>query len=138
MDEVRAVAWWEYVQEVPRDVRKCRVLLRLLFDCHNLKSCKIRYGEELENHYCERCNYRQVESIEHVLFTCPGTVDLRRRLWEDVSTNCPQALYNELMVMTVEERTSFLLFGLGQYTREWQALYSAIVSYVYTLYISRK
>ena len=39
MNKSTLIAWWKYVQLKPGDTYKCRIIMRLLLDCHKLKTC---------------------------------------------------------------------------------------------------
>ena len=135
--EIQLLPWWEYTKKMPIDVRKCRIIIKLLLDCHMFKSCKYRYNNYAENPYCDMCEGRCIEDVDHVLFQCAGNEQLRCRLWAEVQAVCPPNLYRDLMDMTITNRSAFLLCGLGKFTPEWTDLYSSIANYIYSLYIER-
>ena len=137
MSKVSMLPWWQYVQANSVDVRKCRYIAKILLDCNLLKSCQYRYNSDVSDPYCDLCDTRSIEDIEHVLFRCTENNDERRRLWQNVKDNCPDPLYSDMMDMPIKDRVSFLLGGFSQFTLEWLPLYSAAVTFIHSLYMSR-
>ena len=139
MPVIKMLPWWEYTQMYPADVRKCRIIARLLLDCNELKYCKYRYKlDNVANPFCDFCDNRLVENAPHILFQCCENYNMRRGLWESIKCVCPETLLKEITCMSIDKRTSFILSGLGvNFVREWIPLYKAILYYVYTLYRSR-
>ena len=135
--KVSMLPWWHYCQFNSVDVRKCRCIVKILLDCNLLKACKYRQDNDISNPFCDYCDCRGQEDIEHVLFRCSENNEARRKLWLEIKEVCPEALYRDIINMPITERVAFLLGGLGQFTLEWLPLYTAIVKYIYTLYNTR-
>ena len=136
---VQLLSWWSYVQLKPQDAYKCRVIIRLLLDCHNLKSCQLRYKREgVTNALCAYCNHGQIETISHVLFSCQALSDLRQLYWNRVLENCPHRLVQEMNLMNLEQKTALLLSCFNNtFIDEWIPLYNAVVNFIYNLYKQR-
>jgi hypothetical protein len=139
LPNVQLLSWWEYVQANPTDTRKCRTVIKLLFDCHRLKSCLYRYKDNgINDPYCEYCDSRAIEDVQHIMFRCPENNDLRQELWKKIMEACPVTLYEDIMAMTISDKTTLFLSGLGNvYTQEWTPVYHAIAEYVHKIYYSR-
>ena len=133
------LAWWHFVQLKPSALFKCRIIMRLLLDCHNLKSCMVRHkGNEISNDLCEQCSLGTAENIQHILFECTRNDVQRKKLWFSVLNACPKALANDIERMDVKQKTAFLLTGLGNnFVKEWMYIYDQILDFVYSLYIDR-
>ena len=139
MPKIAPLSWWFYVQTNSGDLKKCRMIVRLLLGVHNLKSNRYKIDKEnVRDPYCEHCNYRSPENVSHVLFECSENDHLRVKLWQAVRETCPNTLNCEIESMSTDTKTSFLLTGLGNgFIKEWQATFKAIVDFIYVLYMSR-
>ena len=135
---IKQLPWWQYVQANPCEMTKCRSVIRLLFDCHSLKSCLFRYKcADVANPYCEYCDYRAVEDPHHVLFVCTENLEMRNRLWQEIRCTLPDAMGNEVDEMSIPNKLLFLLGGLGSYIPEWIDIYKSCVQYVHVIYNAR-
>ena len=95
---VKPLPWWQYVQARPCEMTKCGTVIRILFDCHNLKSCLFRYkSSDVTTPYCEYCDHRAVEDPHHVLFVCSENRDLRMELWQEIRCTLGVSLLQWLM-----------------------------------------
>ena len=138
LPNIKLLAWWQYAQVNPVDVKRCRTIVKLLFDCHGLKSCLYKYkNDSVDNPYCDFCNNRLIEDPQHILFQCPENYEMRRTLWLNVKDSCPDALYQDIMSMTITDRVTFLFSGLGGWMTEWQPLFKTCLQYIHLLYMSR-
>ena len=56
--------------------------MKLLLNCDCLKSCLFRYkNNNVNDPYCDLCNGRNVENVEHVMFRCSENANSRHELW---------------------------------------------------------
>lgn len=134
---ITMLTWWNYCQQSTINVRKCRTIVRILLDCHGLKSCRFRYNL-VADPICEHCDMRAIEDAEHVLFICKENHEARQRLWNQIVKQCPEQLSVELSSMTISEKMIFLFSGLGgAYIDEWIPIYSAVLNYIHELYVTR-
>ena len=130
------LGWWEYVQLNPSKTKKCRNIIRLLFDCHSLKSCKFRYKKAMDP-YCERCDGMLVENIEHIMFYCPANTQIRVETFEKLQGICPPAMYTDIVNLPISERTKFFLSGLNNsFIQEWNVIFDVLVDFVNRIYMS--
>ena len=133
------LSWWRFGQQCPSSIRKCRSIIRLLLECHQLKSCKFKYKNEgIHDPFCEYCDDRAVEDVEHVLFVCKENTEHRDKLWKRIVATCPNTLIQDMILMPVPIRTAFLLSGLGNsYVPEWKSLFIEVANYIHDLYSKR-
>ena len=133
---VKLSSWWHYAQCKPQDMYKCRVILRLLLDCHNLNTCQMRYKKkDIVTPACHLCNTGQAQNVSHVMFGCEAIQDLRLACWSKVQENLPRGLLQEINVMNNEQKAALLITGLNNsFTIEWLPLYDALANFIYVLY----
>ena len=129
--------WFRYLNENPQDFRKVRIMTKLLLNVHNLQACQQRYSSHVSNSaICTMCELGCVEDVEHVLFICPRYYKIRETYWNEVCSECPDGLLNDITQMTLRQKCSLFLNGLYVYTPEWLKLYTAIVNFVYYQYMA--
>ena len=120
------------------EMTKCRTVIRILFDCHNLKSCLFLYkSSDVTTPYCEYCDHRAVEDPHHVLFVCSENRDLRMELWQEIRCTLPIAMVNEVDDMSTQDKMLFLFSGLGNYVPEWMDIYKSCLQYIHVIYNAR-
>ena len=131
------LSWWKYVQSKPHSLFKCRTLIRLLLDCHELNSCKVKYkGSNVNSSMCNYCQKSSIEDVQHVLFECTAKEPKHDQLWSKVLKTCPSKLEKELMMMNSHDKTAFLLTGLNNsYMEEWVNIFEAVLDFVYETYL---
>ena len=127
--------WWEYVQHMPGECNKCRTIIRLLLDCHQLNVCTQRYDNG--NALCKQCNMGD-ESVTHILYECSANVMQRNLLWENVMRQSPNGMKICVNTMSNIEKTKFILSGLNNmYCHEWTLLYKAVSEFINEIYFTR-
>ena len=133
------LAWWSLAHQRPDLFKRCRIIVRLLLDCHKLKCCRVRYHEpDVVDSICELCTLHCSETVAHILFECPGNVDRREVLWNEIAKECPEKLLKEMGCMNSVKKTSFLLTGLNNtFIVEWTSLFEKIVQFIYNVYKER-
>ena len=135
--DIELLSWWEVGQQDPSMIRTLRTIVRLLLNCHSLRTCLFKYNRSMSP-LCDQCNMHKEEDVIHVLFVCPQNEDERNRLWSMVRDACSPALYRDIMNMSIEKRLSFMISGLNSnWVPEWKELYYAIAWYINTLYTAR-
>ena len=123
-------AWWEYAQANPIDTRKCRIVIRLLFDCHKLKSCRFKH-KECNDPVCDKCDQHAVEDPENIMFRCPADENDRQSMWTQLLDTCPKPLYEDIVKMAIKDRTTFFLGGMGNaFIVEWSHTYHVILEFI--------
>ena len=138
LPQIEIISWWRHAQENPAETKKCRSVMKLLLDCHQLKSCRYRHNEGASDPFCDYCQCRVIENPSHVLFECDGNADIRKDLWDKVIVCCPDALAQQMQTMTVNDKAGFILTGLGNsYIPEWTTLFKQLANYIHKLYITR-
>ena len=86
---------------------------------------------------CELCADHSQNDITHILFDCRFLDDIRNAQWQNVIDKCPSALSDSINVMSSKEKCSLLLSGLNcEFICEWYEMYSAILDFVYQVYMS--
>ena len=129
-----------YVQNDLKQLAKCFVIIRLLFGHHKLNSCLYRNkAEDVHTPICQMCDLYENETVEHLLFRCKKYDELRVTLWNEVLYHCPsESMYEYLTNMPRGKVTCLLLTGLNStYTHEWSDFFTAILQFVYKMYITR-
>ena len=127
-----AIVWWDIVQKMPNQCRKCRTITRLLLECHHLESCTQKYVST--SNICKHC-HTGIENLTHLFFECPENVIRRSVLREDFIKMCPNGLKNSINAMTNVEKTSLILSGLrANYFEEWIPIYCNIIDFIIILY----
>jgi len=133
------LAWWHYIQVKPGDMFKCRTIIRLILDCHGLKTCQLRYKQEgISNPLCEFCDINAPETIEHLLFECNFNVNTRQAGWEMLRQQCLPKLLDEMDRMNNSQKAKFILSGFGNgFVLECVNLYEVAATFVYVTYNER-
>ena len=76
---------------------------------------------------CRKCSNHQTETVQHVLFECPNTVEYRMLKWTDVKGVSLPNLINAIENMTALQKTTFVLNAFNcKYIQEWSVTYDAI------------
>ena len=137
--QIKFLSWWLYAQINPAEMHKCRVIAKLLLGCDQLKSRRYCYKQaDTRDPFCDYCDRRYLENASHLLFECAENEGLRVVMWQKVVEQCPPALLRDMMSLSAEDKTAFLLSGLcNTFINEWMPLYQAIANYIYKLYITR-
>ena len=119
------LAWWCYAMKIPWDIKKCRLIVKLILNSYRL-------GRQ----NCSFCVDGRQNSIAHILFECSHTEDTRVRLWGEFCKICPNQLKCELERMSAETRCKFLLNALNsKFVTEWIEVYSHALQYIYCVYM---
>ena len=137
--EVKMWSWWRYASSDPKHGKDIRTILKMLLNVHQLNSVTAHH-EHNSTPRCQFCDTGAVESVAHMLFACsdPETCVSRNRLWAVVKENGPNNLITEIELLSIEERTIFLLTGLNNtYTPEWSAWLDNVKSFLVQMYIKR-
>ena len=130
--------WWTHA--VGGQVRKCRLLMRLMIGEHGLQENRSRLtrGAGRETTTCQLCTMFESETVYHMLFVCPSLQVVRDTMWGHVRTAAPQALVVQMDNMLPKDRTVFIMSCFNScYIREWQPTYSAILDFVAAMYGQR-
>ena len=118
--------WWKYAKTCPWQVRKCRVITRLLLNSYRL-------GREM----CIFCNDGSPNDIAHILFDCRKLHNVRKDSWANIEVHCPLQLWRELNGMCSLNRSRFLLNAFNcDLICEWSDLYMDVVNFVYIMFTS--
>ena len=133
---IKMLGWWQYVQTRPMDTRRCRVAIRLLYDCHGLKSCRFKY-KNASDPYCEKCGNMAVEDPEHIMWYCDANIEIRQAMWDSIQVVSPPALYESMVNMDICDRTVFFLSGMmNTFTHEWSETLHTMLEFIERLYHS--
>ena len=120
------LAWWFYAKCCPWDVKKCRVIVRLLLNCYRL-------GKQR----CILCMDGNKNDVRHILFQCTSLMVKRSLLWANVISECPKQLGIEIENMDAEYRCKFILCALNcEFVAEWLQVYKSLMNFVYIMYSS--
>ena len=118
------LGWITFLNNNPNKAKHCRCIINLLLNVYRLG-----------NALCPLCHNHSLESIQHILFDCPHSENVRNNLWSVVLEACPRALALELKNMTIPSKTSFVLNAFNcNIVREWNQLYTNLCVFIYTLY----
>ena len=80
---------------------------------------------------CIKCSPDVINSIEHVMFQCQSTKELRELYWNDIIQVCPSQLLKEIVKLTLKERSKFIFNGFNSsYISEWNDLYNATAMFL--------
>ena len=83
---------------------------------------------------CNKCDLAAIDTIEHFMFDCPSTNNIRKIYWCCVIEACPNPLLCEMNIMSSRNLCKFILNGFNcNYVIEWNELYCAIASFVYNV-----
>ena len=140
MPSLETSAWWQYIQNVPRDRKKCVTIIRLFMCCSKLNMCLYRYtNNNIQSPLCNICSDYEEETIHHMLFRCKGLSHIRGTLWKKVIESCPSnRMKVEINSMSDRNKATFLLSGLhSSYVQEWITLFKAICDFIYFMYSTR-
>ena len=134
---IKEWVWWTFCnREHVRLQRKARTLACLLLG----ESCLLMDSNKMNKTgiICNLCDSGQPEDLAHLLFLCDHFKDLRHSLWRTVQTNAPEAMFNDINVMTPSQRTHFLMSGLGrEFVPEWDDLYESVLDFIVSMYKCR-
>ena len=86
---------------------------------------------------CQNCNLYEAETVDHILYRCthPNLMAVRESHDRKLRDCMLSTMYEDMMMMTGDQRVKLLLSGLGGgYIREWQNIYVRIAELVTTLY----
>ena len=124
IDQSKMWPWYTHASRYPEMYKLCITMMRLLV------------GVELENErrnvssYCICCADKLM-CAAHILFECPVILVRREISWEDVCSNAPQNLINDICKMNIEDRTCFILNGMNsRYLPEFAIFYNAVMRFV--------
>ncbi len=131
LDKQKVWVWWKVTRLVPSSVKAGVMMLRLLAGdrVHPSDDCRER---------CLLCNETVTEKITHILFMCDSNKAKRDLEWINVRNVMPQAMQQEIDVMSACDKSTFILSGLnseGSMVLEWLDLYVKILTYVKIIYI---
>ncbi len=126
--------WWIVCQRNPSLKRCCTIMMKLITGNHNLNTGRRQYVTNTTQ--CQICN-RAEDSVDHMLFICPGMVALRETMWQTVIGTMPTAMAADLEVMNSYQKVVFILSGLkSSYILEWNEIYVSLVKFVCAMYTS--
>ena len=75
---------------------------------------------------CLKCSPEVINSIEHVMFQCQSTKEIRELYLYNIIQVYPGQLLKEIVKMNLKERSKFILNGFNSnYIHEWNDLYNA-------------
>jgi len=107
--------WWQHAFRNTKYTRINRTIIRILLNVQ-------RYGFNM----CLKCNPEVINSIEHVMFQCESTKEIRELYWNNIIRVCPGQLLKEIVKMNLKDRSKFILNGFNSnYIHEWNDLYNA-------------
>jgi hypothetical protein len=137
MTKMELWSWWAFVQDNPHLMNSVKTLVKMLLNVHGLRSCTAKYDNSSPQ--CTECDSHTSQTVAHVLFDCDWLSEWRKKLWSGVVSRCPPGIVPQLLAMTSEEKTVFLLSGLhNAYVKEWSMLFEAILEFVTYLYWKAK
>ena len=117
------IPWWQHAFKNPAFARINRSLVRLLLNVD-------RSGFSL----CNKCDLAEIDTIEHFMFNCPSTNNIRKNYWCQVTMVCPYSLLCEMNNMPTRDLCEFILNGFYcNYVIEWNEVYCAIAAFVYNV-----
>ena len=113
--------WWRLAYVNPRTTYFVKTMVRVLLNV----SC-------LGFHACKYCGYETIDSLEHILFQCQGTVKSRRTYWKEVRRVCPVALFIELENMTDRDKSFYIINCFNSdLIGEWSEVYQCVGKFVH-------
>ena len=80
------LGWWVHAFENPCKSKSVTLLIRLVLnvDKHGTKTC-------------DKCQEFTCDSLDHILFECDVSADIRFKLWNDVLEKATNRLSKELI-----------------------------------------
>ena len=79
----RYLVWWELSDIFPDKMGSCEIMAKLVCRCSILKADDFRLKNlTASNRWCDFCDLPEVEHAKHIILNCPGTRDLRNRMFE--------------------------------------------------------
>ena len=123
--------WWSYAYAYPRDVNRCKVLLRIATTdrlLHHDQADK----DDASSSLCNMCGCHTKQDAAHLLFSCTAQrFSTRQKHWDQVQLACPPNLYSAICKMVPRRRLSFILTGFNsQFIPEWANMYSEICTFI--------
>lgn len=116
--------WWQHAYRNPSFGRINITIIRVLLNVE-------RFGFKL----CSDCDNMENDSVEHKMFKCEAVGNDRAIYWNKVLAVCPVQLAKEIVIMSLKDRSVFILNGLGNvYINEWNELYCAIALFVFNMF----
>ena len=78
----RYLVWWELSDIFPDKMGSCEIMAKAVCRCSILKAddCRLK-NLTASNRWCEFCDLLEVEDAKHMILNCPGTSDLRNRMF---------------------------------------------------------
>ena len=141
LTEHTLLSWWQYAHIEPSQVRKCMIIVKLLFGQSKLNSCLFRYKDNsVASPLCNLCDMYKEETIDHLLFRCKKYEALRCKLFSEVMYCCPStSLCTYLESKSHKVISRFILTGLhNTFTFEWLDFFSAICNFIYGMHSARE
>ena len=130
--------WWKYCSRYPGNVRKCRVMARILYGETCLQADMARYRDTR----CRSCQWcaGAVDDATHMLFQCDLLSDIRIALWRTVLETMPEAMVESVETLSPKSKLEFILTGCNGagYNDELENTYSAMLNFVYNVYRTRQ
>ena len=112
-------------------------MCKLLYEVSCLKSDTGRITKEIKT--CDLCTNGQIEDVVHMLFECEQLNVTRKALWQKLLVVLPAAMSEELSYMSSTEKTIFIFSAFQcPYVIEWQCVYENVLSFVHTMYNTRR
>jgi hypothetical protein len=117
-------SWWQLSYRCPSMTKACRLIVRLLLNVYQLGKKK-----------CHLCCMYKTNCIEHILFECTISDDIRCAMWNNVVETCPQQLVYEMNSMSLRNRSFFILNAfMSKFVMEWTEIYMSVGTFVHDVY----
>ena len=106
--DIKMSCWWTVARYKPQTIKNISSVLAVLFGGQ---------PQGLQNNIagtsCKLCHMALRETVQHVLFMCPGLEAQREALWHDVIGMMPKAQASDITRLNPKNKTAFPLSCLG-------------------------
>ena len=130
---IKVSPWWVHASRYPEMSNSINVLMRSLAGVQDLE-----YGYNTSVN-CSSCSMMVESSPCHLLFECPQFNEIRMFESNLLVLACPEAFLMSFESLSNENKTVLIMSGLGgNYVKEHEYIYTAILNYVHKLYQAKQ
>ena len=135
--EIKVSVWWQLSRVCPRLTKATRIIMRLICGEHCLTSNVGKYTNSTTR-LCPLCDDFESETVSHMLFVCTRLTGVRGNGIGILEGKMPHAMYECLCGMNNMDKAIFVISGMrSPFIAEWIEIYTAIATFVYTMYQER-
>ena len=130
VDVMKPISWWIFSQDQPHFSKRASAVVSVLMNAEP-RGMQCNF----ESNICKLCHDRFADTFEHTLFICSALLNLRQRLYNDMTGLMPRAMRDSFEVLSNYEKLRFICSGT---IKEFHGVMKGMANFIFFMYKERK